>query len=1029
MQQTRAAYAVDYSELEDAERDGSDQDGDGERFNREESENPNLQGMGTVKGTAEKHTSLGDGMDTELLIVNAAESFADEQGESMTPLYCAKDPLGQDVPSSNQVYWLPGNFRFDLEDTWDSVTFNSTPYLVFRERQEGQAAKDAMKTLLSTSIGYDMGGKNDEMQVLCETQKWLGKEILHVARFGSLIIGKEILLTWGEVSAPAIRKNNIIVNDTDSRPLVTKLHARVTKITAVEDFDIFEETIDACRVNADLWKILLEQASLELDDIRLNIRRKRPFGGSVPYPKQPGGPVSRRLWDPYDNSSVHYPRQPEGSVPRRPRSSYGEGPVRHHNLETVTAAKPRKAGSYYSNSEPFSGSDSSSKLSESRKLAAIVRYEEAPKSLARTLKETYPDKTINYQPLEENIANTYNISSSDDERKKQTHSIKMSRAASLRGSRSLRNRRSQIMKKNLDLESPITPFLMWRVTQGSGVRKEEEGRMNTMVRLMKKIDGSLKESGPYGRVHKDGYECSFESIRRRHETLHSPVPKPTVIEAFISGPKEDGNSVPIVETPKLRPLNLPTPASNDASVAEEPHGGLEDSISEEVNDLIGRLFEHSSAILNLFITLKDGDSGLYTSMRGVTDRFWGALDMMVRHLQFSALMNNAEDSQSWSVRASCYDHDGSATSEKCEACRSKAKYDLIGALEHLHAEHSHSQSSTHSIPARPFEDPCMVWLDTSGTKTRNATFMELIGDLARFDSDLKEILSLSRELHQFIASPGAKIDEPGAEKDQQTNCENKEARSAKRQTAAENDEKDQKPSSNRGTDSQTKMPVPAMPTSLLQAFKNILVFFSIQARTILLIVVDKKRIGRYRAEAKLTDQAVEKIQLEITEIRNLSLVGNKLRCQVREDLDVLDEGHGYAIRVFTLVTLIFLPLSFFTSFFGMNTTDIRDMPLGSSAYWATAVPATILILCSAYIYAYKSETLAQRVYRDGWVNRVMVKWSGGGLDQTVASREGFRPRSRFGRRGRSTSRSYEEWEHKDTWGMSRGDTMTAGAQV
>ncbi|KAK1961287.1 hypothetical protein LY78DRAFT_302432 [Colletotrichum sublineola] len=117
--------------------------------------------------------------------------------------------------------YRPGNFRFDLEDTWDSVTFNSTPYLVFRERQEGQAAKDAMKTLLSTSIGYDMGGKNDEMQVLCETQKWLGKEILHVARFGSLIIGKEILLTWGEVSAPAIRKNNIIVNDTDSRPLVT----------------------------------------------------------------------------------------------------------------------------------------------------------------------------------------------------------------------------------------------------------------------------------------------------------------------------------------------------------------------------------------------------------------------------------------------------------------------------------------------------------------------------------------------------------------------------------------------------------------------------------------------------------------------------------------------------------------------------------------------------------------------------------------------------------------------------------------
>ncbi|KAG7112074.1 hypothetical protein HYQ44_010269 [Verticillium longisporum] len=52
-----------------------------------------------------------------------------------------------------------------------------------------------MRTLLSAHYRYDVGSLRDAAQVLSETQKWLEKEILHVARLKSLLIGSEVLIT------------------------------------------------------------------------------------------------------------------------------------------------------------------------------------------------------------------------------------------------------------------------------------------------------------------------------------------------------------------------------------------------------------------------------------------------------------------------------------------------------------------------------------------------------------------------------------------------------------------------------------------------------------------------------------------------------------------------------------------------------------------------------------------------------------------------------------------------------------------
>ncbi|SPO03165.1 uncharacterized protein DNG_05847 [Cephalotrichum gorgonifer] len=77
--------------------------------------------------------------------------------------------------------------------------------------------------------------------------------------------------------------------------------------------------------------------------------------------------------------------------------------------------------------------------------------------------------------------------------------------------------------------------------------------------------------------------------------------------------------------------------------------------------------------------------------------------------------------------------------------------------------------------------------------------------------------------------------------------------------------------------------------------------------------------------------------------------------QYGAEYDIWDEDHGRAIRVFTGVTLFLLPLSFVSSFMGMNTTDVRDTGYDQRLFWAVAVPVTTCVIALAFIFSYKSE--------------------------------------------------------------------------
>ncbi|KAL8768292.1 MAG: hypothetical protein Q9209_005431 [Squamulea sp. 1 TL-2023] len=76
-----------------------------------------------------------------------------------------------------------------------------------------------------------------------------------------------------------------------------------------------------------------------------------------------------------------------------------------------------------------------------------------------------------------------------------------------------------------------------------------------------------------------------------------------------------------------------------------------------------------------------------------------------------------------------------------------------------------------------------------------------------------------------------------------------------------------------------------------------------------------------------------------------------------------------SILVFTVVTIIFLPLSFVSSFFGMNTTDIRDTKFPQWVFWVSALPLTILVVITSLFVAYKMEPV-----KDLW-HRAQDKWS------------------------------------------------------
>lgn len=90
--------------------------------------------------------------------------------------------------------------------------------------------------------------------------------------------------------------------------------------------------------------------------------------------------------------------------------------------------------------------------------------------------------------------------------------------------------------------------------------------------------------------------------------------------------------------------------------------------------------------------------------------------------------------------------------------------------------------------------------------------------------------------------------------------------------------------------------------------------------------------------------------------------------QVAQSVEILEEDHGKAILVFTMVTIVFLPLSFVTGYLGMNTIDIRNSQQNQWLFWAISLPLTSLIVALALLVALRGDSI-----REMWINRQSFK--------------------------------------------------------
>lgn len=79
----------------------------------------------------------------------------------------------------------------------------------------------------------------------------------------------------------------------------------------------------------------------------------------------------------------------------------------------------------------------------------------------------------------------------------------------------------------------------------------------------------------------------------------------------------------------------------------------------------------------------------------------------------------------------------------------------------------------------------------------------------------------------------------------------------------------------------------------------------------------------------------------------------QLRTIEQNELAIIAESNNKAILVFTVVTIVFLPLSFFTSYFGMNVHGLNPERVSQGQFWAVCAPITLSLLVFVLVYGFR----------------------------------------------------------------------------
>ncbi|KAJ5356935.1 hypothetical protein N7517_011544 [Penicillium concentricum] len=131
-------------------------------------------------------------------------------------------------------------------------------------------------------------------------------------------------------------------------------------------------------------------------------------------------------------------------------------------------------------------------------------------------------------------------------------------------------------------------------------------------------------------------------------------------------------------------------------------------------------------------------------------------------------------------------------------------------------------------------------------------------------------------------------------------------------------------------------------------------------------ITTASRQASFIFEKSKLDDLIGRLDDDAESIERLLEKADSLAKATRSGVEVRQEDHGKAILAFTIVTVIFLPLSFVTSFLGMNTTNIRDTNHTQQVFWAAALPLTALIIIVSLVVGFKGYDLQEFIYAQQW---------------------------------------------------------------
>lgn len=81
----------------------------------------------------------------------------------------------------------------------------------------------------------------------------------------------------------------------------------------------------------------------------------------------------------------------------------------------------------------------------------------------------------------------------------------------------------------------------------------------------------------------------------------------------------------------------------------------------------------------------------------------------------------------------------------------------------------------------------------------------------------------------------------------------------------------------------------------------------------------------------------------------------QLRSIEQNELAIVADTNNKAIFVFTAITIVFLPLSFFTSYFGMNLKGVMNTDRTEEYFWKVcgSISVAIVLITCMYAFRYK----------------------------------------------------------------------------